>query len=154
MNDDERTFSKSEIRERRREVSQLLALRQRQLDALAKMADAADELEQVEREIAALTAGERRLGQPAEIVSREPVTTGQRALTVLKNHPDAWLAVRDVLAGMIERGWVAPERPEDTDLALQTLRHSLRRLALRHDDVERDESGPAFTYRYHRRASR
>jgi hypothetical protein len=144
MESDERTYSKSEIRERRRAATQLLALQQRQLDALAKMDDAADELEQVEREMEALSRDGVQPEQSAETVPAEPQAIGERALVILMDRPDAWLGARDVLAGMDRRGWV----DTDTEHALQRLRHSLRRLALRSPSVERNESGTTFLYRY------
>jgi len=143
MDNDERTYSKSEIRERRREVSQLLALQQRQLDALAKMDEAADELEEVEREIAALTRREARAEQSGPAVPPEPATTGERGLTILQAQPDIWLTTRQVLAEMAMRGWAAED-----DHARQALRASLRRLARRNDQVERDDDGMTHSYRW------
>jgi hypothetical protein len=144
--DDERTYSKSEIRERRRELSQRLALQQRQLDALAKMDEAADELDQVERELAALDRGGAEPEQPADAVPPEPQMTGERAVVIMRDdHPDTWLPARDVLTGMVKRGW---SKDKDSDLALQSLRHSLRRLALHNDHVERKTEGAKHFYRY------
>jgi len=144
--DDERTYSKSEIRERRRELSQRLALQQRQLDALAKMDEAAEELEQVEREMATLARGGTEPEQPADAAPPEPQMTGERAVAIMRDdHPDTWLPARDVLVGMVKRGW---SKDKDTDLALQSLRHSLRRLALHNDHVERKTDGTKHFYRY------
>jgi hypothetical protein len=181
---DERTFSKSAIRERRLALQRQLALQQRQLEALAKLDDAADELERVEREIEALSRGETQAEpeQPVEAVpgepqpgepetvssgpqpaapeqpvqaipsepesaeggTAEPQTTGPQALEVLKGSANAWLEVRDVLAGMQERGWI----DTDTGRALSRLRHSLRRLVHSNPHVERDETDTTFRYRY------
>ena len=142
--DDERTYSKSEIREKRRELSQRLALQQRQLDALAKMDEAADELEQVEREMAALARGGTEPEQPADAAPPEPQMRGERAVAIIRDdHPDTWLPARDVLAGMVKRGW-----SQDDDHALQSLRHSLRRLAIHNDHVERKADGTRYLYRY------
>ena len=147
MDSDERTYSKSEIREKRRALSQMLALQQRQLDALAKMDDAADELDQVEREMAALARGGTQPDQSSEAATPEPQMTGERALTIMRDdHPDTRLAARDIMADMVKRGWA-----EDTDLALQSLRHSLRRLALRNEHVERDDSGVTHYFIYRTR---
>lgn len=144
--EDERTYSKSEIRERRRELSQLLALQQRQLDALAKMDEAADELDQVEREMAALASGGTQPEQSSETEPAEPQMTGERALTIMRDdQPDTWLAARRVLEGMDMRGWVGDKDPV---LALQSLRHSLRRLALHNPHVERKTDGSTHYYRY------
>lgn len=147
MDRDDRTYSKSEIRERRRELSQLVALQQRQLDALAKMDEAAEELDQVEREMAALARGETGGGQPAEAVSAEPQMTGERALAILRDHAGTWLTVRDVLTDMLKRGWAVDTETERARV-MQTLRHSLRRLALHNDHVERNGAGTTFYYRY------
>lgn len=143
MDSDERTYSKSEIRERRRELSQLVALQQRHLDALAKMDEAADELEQVEREIAALTSGETQAGQPDPVVPSDPATTGTRSLAILKTHPGTWLHVRNVLGESAERGWTSGD-----EHARQSYRAALRRLARHNDQVERDESGITHFYRW------
>lgn len=145
MNADERIYSMSEIRERRRATSQMLALQQRQLDALAKMDEAAAELEQVEREMEALSRGGPQPEQPTEALPQEPKTTGERALKILRDdHPDTWLYVRDVLAGMEERGWVDTDR----NVAMQRLRHSLPRLVQSNARVERDETDTGHRYRY------
>lgn len=140
--DDERTYTKSEIRERRRVAAQWIALQQRQLDALAKLDEAADELDQVEREMADFAAGGAD-HEPASDVA-EPQMTGERALLIMREaHPEMWLSARDIMTDMVRRGW-----SEDTDLALSSLRHSLRRLALRNEHVERKINGPKHFYRY------
>lgn len=144
MNSGERTYSKSEIRERRLALQQQLTLQQRQLDALAKMDDAADELERVELEMAALSRGEAQPEEPEQAVPGEPQTIGPRALTILEEHPNKWLTPRDILAEMEKRGWM----DTDPDHAIQRLRHSLRRLAHSNPQVERDENGTTFRYRY------
>lgn len=144
MSTDERTYSMSEIREQRRVTSQRLALEQRRLDALAKMDEAASELEQAERELDALRRGETQAEQPAEAVSPEPEprTIGERSAKILKDHAGTWLEPRDILTEMNEHGWV----DTDSGKAIQRLRHSLRRLAQSNPQVDRDESG--MTYRY------
>jgi hypothetical protein len=147
MDSTERTYSVSEIREQRRVTAQRLALQQRQLDALAKMDEAADELEQVEREMEALDRGETQPEHPAEAVSREPHAIGERSTKILEDHADIWLYPRDILAEMDKRGWM------DTDPghAIQRLRHSLRRLAQNNPQIERDETGTTYRYRYRSR---
>jgi hypothetical protein len=146
MDTDERTYSKSEIRERRRELEQLVALQQRQLDALAKMDEAADELDQVEREMADLASGGTQPEQSSDTEPPEPQMTGERAVTIMReDYPDTWLAARRVLEGMDVRGWVAGKDPA---LVLQSLRHSLRRLALHNPNVERKTKGSTHYYRY------
>jgi len=170
MDHDERTYSKSEIREQRREAEKRLPLEQRRLAALAKIDEAHEELEQVERELEALDRErtspeqpadaeeleqvERELEtldrertspeQPAEADSPEPTTIGERMLKIMKEHADIWLEPRNVLAELDKRGWM------DTDPGhgIQRVRHSLRRLANSNPHVERDESGPTFRYRY------
>jgi len=146
LNTDERTYSMSEIREQRRVTTQRLALEQRRLDALAKMDEAAAELEQAERELEALRRGETQAGEPAEAVHGEPEphAIGERSAKILEDHADTWLVPRDILAEMDKRGWV----DTDTTHALQRLRHALRRVAISNPNVERDESGATFRYRY------
>lgn len=141
---DERTYSKSEIRERRVALQQRLTLQQRQLDALAKMDEAADELEQVEREMEALDRGGAQPEQPAEAAPPEPHFIGERSLTILMDRADTWLIPRDVLTDMEKRGWI----DTDTNHAMQRLRHALRRLADSNPNVERDESGTTYRYRW------
>jgi hypothetical protein len=144
MDSSERTYSKSEIRERRRELSQRLALQQRQLDALAKMDEAADELDQVEREMEALSRGETNTDQLAETVPREPLGIGKRTLMILKDQPDTWLGVREVYAEWAKRGWM----DGDEHLVMQRLRHCLPRLVNSNEHVERDDRGVTHLYRY------
>jgi hypothetical protein len=143
MDSSDRTYRMAEIREERRVAALLLALQQRRLDALAKMDEASDELEQAERELAALMRGETQPGQPAETVTPEPRTIGERTLKILEDHPDAWLTVRDVLTGMDERGWL------DTDPkhAMQRLRHCLPRLVRANEHVECDQDDMTHRYR-------
>jgi hypothetical protein len=144
--EDERTYSKSEIRERRRELSQLVALQQRQLAALAKMDEAADELDQVEREMAALASGGTQSEQPADAVPAEPEMTGERAVAVMRDdHPNVWCDARGIIGDFTARGWIGDKDP---DLVLQSLRHSLRRLALHNPHVERRIEGSKHYYRY------
>jgi hypothetical protein len=152
MDTDERTYSMSEIREKRRAAEQLLALQQRQLAALAKIDEGTAELEQVEREMEALAHGETQPEQPDEAVppepqatgEREPQAIGERTLKILQDHQGIWRAGRDVLADMEKRGWV----DTDTDHAMQRLRHSLSRLARSNDQVECNKNGMTYLYRY------
>lgn len=143
---DERVYSKTDIRERRRELSQLVALQQRQLAALAKMDEAADELDLVEREMAELASGGAG-PEPAETAPAEPEMTGERAVAILRDdHPNAWCDGRGILERFQIRGWVGDKDPEHV---LQSLRHSLRRLALHHPHIERrTEKGGRHYYRY------
>ncbi len=145
--EDERVYSKSDIRERRRELSQLVELQQRQLAALAKMDEAAEELDQVEREMAALTSRSAEPEQPEEVGPAEPEMTGERAVAILRDdHPNAWCDGRGILEGFAMHGWVGHRDPE---LVLQSLRHSLRRLAESHPYIERrTEKGGRHYYRY------
>ena len=147
MDGDDRTYSTSEIRERRRELSQLVALQQRQLAAFAKMDEAAEELAQVEREIAALERGEAEPPeQPADITPDEPQMTGERAVVILRDdHPDEWCDGRSVLDGFGRHGWIGDRNP---DLLIQSLRHSLRRLADNHPHIERKTVNAKHLYRY------
>lgn len=142
----ERTYSKSEIREKRRAMEQRLALEQRQLEALVKMDEAADEFEQAERELEALDREGTKPEQPAETTppDPEPRAIGERSKTILMDRANIWLEPRDILADMDKRKWV------DTDHAhaIQRLRHALRRLAQSDPNVERDESGSTYRYRY------
>lgn len=146
MDNDGRTFSTSEIRERRRRLEQQLALQQRQLDALAKMDEAAAELEQAERDMDALSRGDVQPEQPAGAVhpDSEPHAIGERSAKILQERAGTWLIPRDIMAEMDKRGWM------DTDPAhaIQRLRHSLRRLAHSNPNVERDESGATYRYRW------
>jgi hypothetical protein len=145
--EDERVYSKTDIRERRRELSQLVALQQRQLAALAKMDEAADELDQVEREMADLASRGADPEQPAETAPAEPEMPGERAVVILRDdHPNAWCDGRGILEGFERHDWVGDRDPE---LLLQSLRHSLRRLALHHPNIERrTEKGGRHYYRY------
>jgi hypothetical protein len=144
---DERVFSKTDIRERRRELSQLVALQQRQLAALAKMDEAADELDQVEREMAELASGGTTPEQGAEPAPAEPEMTGDRAVAILRDdHPNAWCDGRGILEGFARHDWIGDRDPEHV---LQSLRHSLRRLAISHPHIERrTEKGGRHYYRY------
>lgn len=144
--DSERTYSMSEIREQRRVTAQRLALEQRRLDALAKMDDAAAELEQAERELDALRRGETQAGEPAQAVpfEPEPHAIGERSVKIIKDGAGAWLEPRDIFAEMDRRGWVDASEAA----VLQRLRHSLRRLADNNPNVERDESRTTFRYRW------
>jgi hypothetical protein len=146
MDNDERTFRTSEIREQRRRLEQRLALQQRELDALAKMDEAAAELEQVEREMEALSRGDAEPQQPAEAVhtDSEPNATGERSAKILKDKAGTWLVPREIMAEMDKRGWV--DGPPD--LVIGRLRHSLRRLADNHPNIERDESDTTYRYRW------
>jgi hypothetical protein len=147
MNGDDRTYSTSEIREKRREVERWVTLQQRQLAALAKIDEGTLELEQVEREMAALTRGEAEPEQPADVASDEPQMTGERALMILKDdHPDEWRDGRGTLGDFAGHGWIGDRDPE---IFLQSLRHSLRRLADNNPHVERKtEKGGKHYYRY------
>ncbi len=145
--DTERIYSKSEIRERRLALQQRIALQQRQLDALAKMDEAADELEQVEREMEAQARGETQPDRAAETLHPEPRAIGERVLAILMDHADTWLAVRDVLADMEKRKWV----DTDTNHAMQRLRHCLPRLVRSNEHVECDQDDTTFRYRYRSR---
>jgi hypothetical protein len=145
--DTERTYSKSEIRERKLALQRQLDLQQRELDALAKMDEARDALEQVEREKEALARGDAQPEQPAETAHSEPHAIGERSLKILMDHPDTWLIPRGILAEMDKRDWV-DTTPE---LAIQRLRHALRRLAQSNPNVERDETGPTYRYRWRSR---
>jgi len=146
MDSDERTYSKSEIREKRRVLSQMLALQQRQLDALAKMDEAADELDQVEREMAALARGATDPDRPADAAPAEPEMTGERAVAVMRDdHPNLWCDGRGILGDFTTRGWVGDKDPE---LVLQSLRHSLWRLALHNSHVQRKTENGKHYYRY------
>jgi hypothetical protein len=144
--EEDRVYSKTQIRARHRELEQLVALQQRQLAALAKMDEAAEELDLVEREMAAL---ERRGAEPeqaADAVSAEPEMTGERAVAVMRDdHPGLWLGARSLLGDFTRRGWIGGKDPE---LVLQSLRHSLRRLALHNPNVERKTEGGTHYYRY------
>ncbi len=143
---DERSYSKSEIRERRVALQQRLTLQQRQLDALAKMDEAADELEQVEREMEALDRGGAQPEQPAEATPPdEPHAIGERSQKILMDRAGTWLVPRAILADMEGRGWVDTD---DTNKAMQRLRHALRRLADSNPNVERDETGATYRYRW------
>jgi hypothetical protein len=150
MDNAERTYSKSEIRERRRKLEQTLALQQRQLAALAKMDEAADELDQVERELAELadeeplTAGQPAPDLPSDDLSPyDPGTTGGRSEAILKSRPLTWLNVREVLSESAGRGWTSGD-----ELARMSYRAALRRLAHNNDHIERDESGITHLYRW------
>jgi len=140
----ERTYSKSEIRERRLALQQQITLEQRQLDALAKMDDAADELERVEREIAALTSGEAQPEETEQADPGAPQTIGARVLAILEEQAGTWLTPREVLAEMDKRGWTET----DPAHAIGRLRHSVRRLAQSNAHVERDETSTTYRYRY------
>lgn len=146
MDNDERTFRTSEIREQRRLLEQRLALQQRQLEALAKMDEAAAELEQVERDMEALSRGDAGPQQPAEAVQPdpEPYATGERSVKILKDQAGRWLAPREIMAEMERRGWA--DGPPD--LIIGRLRHSLRRLGDKHPNIERDETGQTYHYRW------
>ena len=148
MDGADRTYSMSEIREKRRAEAQWLALHQRKLDALAKIDEGTAELEQVEREMEALARGEAEPKQPAVTAppDEDPRTIGERLKKILMERTDAWLEPRDFLAEMDERGWV----DTDPDKAIQRVRHSLRRLADGNPGVERDNSGATYRYRWRR----
>ena len=121
-------------------------MQQRQLDALAKMDEAADELEQIEREMEALDRGGAQPEQPAEATSPdEPHAIGERSQKILMDRAGTWLVPRAILADMDGRGWVDTD---DTNKAMQRLRHALRRLADSNPSVERDESGTTYRYRW------
>lgn len=175
---DERTYGKTEIRGRRLALEQQVALQQRELEVLAKIDDAYAELERIEREKEARSRGETRLDpqsaepeavssepqpaepevpvravpselktsdpQAAEHASAEPQTPGLRAEKILKDQANTWLTPREVLVGLEEHGWVNG----DPEAALSRLRHSLRRLAHSHANIQRDESGTTYRYRY------
>ncbi len=168
MDSDERTYSKRDIRVQRREAERRiardekrLALQQRHLTVLAKIDEATEELELIEQEMEALDQPETVKTAPAEAVSSdqaaeisqpdvpavtvspEPLTIGERSKAILKEHPGTWLIVRDILAEMSKRGWVDTE----LEVAMQRLRHSLRRVA-NNPDFERDETSTTFRYRY------
>jgi hypothetical protein len=145
--EDERTYSKSEIRERRREAEQWLPLQQRQLAALAKLDEAYDELDQVEREMAALARGGTQPEQPAETAPSDPRMTGERALRILEDRAGSRLAPKDVVDDWMKRGW-SVDTSEERKRVLAVLRHSLRRLARNNEHVERDETGTTFYYWY------
>lgn len=145
--DNERTYSVSEIRERRRATERLVALQQRRLDALAKIDEGTAELEQADREIEALARGETRPEEPAETLTSEPQTIGLRVLTILKDHADTWMPGRGVLGGMEERGWM----DDDTEKVMQRLRHCLPRLVASNPHVECNKDGTTYLYRYRSR---
>lgn len=142
--DSERTYSMSEIREKRRTTEQLLALQQRRLDALAKIDEGTAELEQVEREMEALARGETQPEQADATLHSEPQGIGERALTILKDQADTWLAVRDVLAGMESRRWM----DADTEHVMQRLRHCLPRLVRSNEHVQCNKDGTRYFYKY------
>jgi hypothetical protein len=143
--DSERIYSMTEIREERRVAALLLALQQRRLDALAKMDEAADELEQVEREMEALKRGESQPEQPASAETSEPKTIGERVLKVLEDHADTWMTVRDVQLDMAGREWW--DADTDTTHAMQRLRHCLPRLVRSNDHVEVNQNEMTHLYR-------
>jgi hypothetical protein len=147
MDNDGRTFSTSEIRERRRRLEQQVALQQRQLEALAKMDEAAAELEQAERDMEALSHGGSPPQQPADgtvHLDPEPQATGERSVKILKDQAGTWFEPREIMAEMDRRGWLNT----DPHLAIGRLRHSLRRLADNNPRVERDQSGATYRYRW------
>jgi hypothetical protein len=173
MDSDELTWSKSEIRQQRREAERRFALgekrrvlEQRHLDVLAKIEEATEELGQILREMEALDQPAETVDvdraeivsdgpppemtspvPPAETVMPGPQTIGERAKVIIKEHAGTWLIPREILADMEERGWVDAER----EVVMQRLRHSLRRVA-NNPDFERDETGTTFRYRYVPRA--
>ena len=173
MDSDERTYSKRDIRVQRREAERRialdekrLALQQRHLAVLARIDEATEELEQIEREMEALDQPAETVSsdraetvssdqaaetisadQPAETVSPDPQTIGERSKLILKEHAGTWLVAREILTEMNKRGWVDTE----LEVAMQRLRHSLRRVA-NNPDFERDETGTTFRYRYVPRA--
>jgi hypothetical protein len=141
---------------------QRLALQQRHLAALGKMAEATEELEQVERELESLDRGltpppqpePQQLDEPQEgasfagTVSLASLSIGERCKLILRDHAGSWLVPREILAEMDERGWVNAE----SEIVLQRLRHSLRRIAVNNTEFERDETGTVYRYRYVDRA--
>ena len=144
---DERTYSKTEIREKRRAMEQRLALEQRQLEALIKMDEAADALEQAERELKALDSGSLQPERATtEAVQPDPDlrAIGERSAKILEDHAGNWLVPREILAEMDERGWI---ETDDINKAMQRLRHALKRLA-DNERIERDESGVTNRYRW------
>ncbi len=142
--DDERMFSKTEIREKRRELSQLVALQQRQLAALAKMDEAADELDQVEREMDALT---RTGNQPELPADADPLMTGLRALKILEDRAGIPHNVQSILDEWMKRGW-SPDTEHERVLVLGRLRHSLARLTKSNQHVQRDMTENTYYYTY------
>ena len=182
------TYSKSGIREQRRNAEKRLALQekrlalqQRRLAALAKIDEGHEELEQAERENEELEQAEREMEaldregtsseqpveaerleqaeremaaarenaepeQPAEAVTEEPKTISERSKYILMERPGAKHSPRNIADKMYANGWV--DADINIDVILQRLRHSLRRLAARDPDIERDESGTTFFYWY------
>jgi hypothetical protein len=164
------TYSKSRIREQRRDAEEWTALHQRRLAALAKIDEGHEELEQVEREMEAraregtspeqpveaerleqaeMAAGTRENAepeQPAEAVTEEPKSISERAKYILMERPGTRYSPRQIADKMYANGWV--DADVNIEVTLQRLRHSLVRLAARDPDIERDESAITHYYWY------
>jgi hypothetical protein len=160
------TLSMAEIREQRRQAELRLPLEQRELAALAKLEEAAEELQQVRRELAELDSEgtpsqlpaeeaehelkaadheEISVEEPVEVVAdEEPSAIGERTTLILKERAGTWLAARPVMAELYARKWM----DADEHHAIMRVRHTLRRIAISNPHVECDESGTTKRYRY------
>lgn len=125
---------------------------ERELEALGREGTASEQpveaegLERVEPEMAGPARENAQLEQLAEPVAEEPKTIGQRSKYIMMEQPGIKHSPRDFAVKMYANGWV--DTDIDMNVLLQRLRHSLRRLAARDPDIERDESGITHYYWY------
>lgn len=145
MNSDDRTFSLNEIRAQHDAAERQAALMQRRADALRKMAEAAEELERAEREMASPepAPAPEAAQAPEPTASPEPEKTGDRAVFILRKRAGQGINPREMKDEFVARGW-----SEDTEEARAAIRVALTRLARRNPRIERTESGYTHTYRW------
>lgn len=141
MDADDRSFTISEIRERLARAECELSLQQRRVDALRKMAEAADELELAEREMSPDSAAEA--APRLERSPPDPGKTGARSLVIVQSDTSRDWTPRQVWAQAVEWGWA-----ESTKDARSAYRVALNRLAEREEQLTRTQAGLTFAYRW------
>lgn len=141
MDAGDRSFSISEIRKELARAEAELALQQRRVDALRKMAEGADELELTEREMSPDGAAE---APPPERPSlQDPGRTGARARVIVQSDTSRDWTPRQVWEQMVARGWAEPTRD-----ARSAVRVALNRLAEREERLTRTQAGLTYAYRW------
>ncbi len=106
----------------------------------------AEGLGQVEHAMAASARENAEPEQLAEAVTKEPKSIGERSKYIMMEQPGTRHSPRDIADKMYANGWA--DADTSIDIILQRLRHSLRRLAARDPQIERDESGITHYYWY------